>query len=564
MPAAIEQPSPSIKWVVFPDGCGALRRLIRSNGDKGMLLQFTEHQRAVDVRARALKFGFTRAGSDGAVQLMVPDGQATFTASELAAALDGRVTEMAREKLFSYPWTVDYSVPNLGKGLASPNSVEAWGLKLVGRNFAGEEVFLDSLERRFTKISSEDGNSSFAVELESSNPVRFLRAKSLSDVSAIAEGLVRMAESGTVREVDFERVLDAACQPLKPGEPGTDRGRADQIARWGMLKKIVDLSMDDDNSRRQYHRAMRVAENASGVIDTSADPGEGLFPSAGFLIFLRRLTRDAQEMEFGGSDRLAVAGPTLRGRGTSSLQLFDLTTATYDTVADRAANILSRRAESGMSVLLVAGTGRDEGVAALRQSVGLTYALEIVAGISPHVVSGRHDANPVVAFVVGERRPEISDSLPVAALRTFKVEGRGDLDELYIELLRSRRRIREWHLDIEEDSARTVEEREDNDRQRPYVALSKASHPFTMIAKSLEGATAKALREDNDRQRVGCDPERGAGGCNRHARSGGEKEPCVPFGGPDRCREGTKPCSSRKAVPQVGSACGLHHRECPN
>ncbi len=494
MPETGHLSSPTIRWVVFPDGCGALRRLIRSNGDKGLLLQFTEHARAGAVRERALQFGFTAVGSDGAVHLMVPDGKAGFTASELAAALDGQVLDMSREKLFSYPWTVDCSAPNLGKGQVSADASEGQNISCIGRNFAGEEVFADRFQRRFAKVSGEDGKSRLEIEARSGNPVRFLRARDLSDIPEIAEGLVRMAESGMVGEEDFERVLEAACQPLESGEPGVDRTPADRLARLEMLSKIVNLSMDDENSRRQYHHAMRVAENASAVIDSSEGHGEGLFPSSGFLIFLRRLTRDSEEMEFGGNERLAVAGPTLRGGSNPSLQLFDLTAANADSVVERAANILSRRAGEGQSVLLVSGTQRDKGVAAVRQSVGMAYAFEVVAELSPHVVSGRHDADPVVAFVVGERRPQPSDSLPVAALRTFKTESRGDLDSLYIELLRSRRRIREWHDDIEQERARATQEREDNERQRPYVALSSASPPFTMIAKSLEGATAKALR----------------------------------------------------------------------
>ncbi len=482
-----------IRWVVFDDNCAVLRRMVRSNGAKGVLLQFTSRGRHVEVRRRALEFGFLEFGDTGDLYLMAPNRPTKFDADAMANILGGVIHIMPRRKIESYPWTIDYTAPDKGKANSYRN-ITANRRKLIGANYRGESVFRDGKGNRSIRTRNEAGRTEYVGESASRNAALFLRAASVEDLPAIAAGLKAMAEKGTVSEADFRRVALAAIEPF-PGAANQEIA-LDPVPylRKELLRQVVDTTLEEDGSRSSYHRAMKLADNAQAVIG-SGEPGTGgLEPSSSLLIFLRRLCMTASGMEFSGNARLGLATPLLKTSRDASHQLYDLTKGASGNISERILNILAGRKEDGSSMLIVAGEANSPHAYATRSSVGRSYAIETVAEISSLVATGRHELDPVTLFMVGERRPAVSDGLPQAALRTFSVFGRDDLDRLYTEILRSRRKIRDWHRNMELAVERDRREREDNERQRPYLSLSQVTKPFTMIPKSLEGATAKALR----------------------------------------------------------------------
>ena len=285
-------------------------------------------------------------------------------------------------------------------------------------------------------------------------------------------------------------VAEAACEPLGGGDPTLDGTVVRNTLRIELLRQLVATVVEDGGSRKSYHRAMRLAEHTVEAVAESEKIG-GLCPTPNFLVFLRRLTLGAAEFEFSGNSRLEIATPALRAEGQPTHQLMDLTEAGAGS-AERAANALANRKADGLSILLVAGAASEKNAKSVRDALGRSYAFESVAEISSQVASGTIGGSPTVAFFVGERRPKTEVSLPEAARRTRYVVVLNDLDKLHTEMIRSRRRIAEWHRDMAGEVTADNEIAE-NTRQRPYVALSRVAPPVTMIPKSLEGATAKAL-----------------------------------------------------------------------
>ena len=471
------------RWVRFADECGFLRRMIRSDGQKGFVIRFTGQGNGDAVRKRAETFGFEAFENDGSVVLMVPSGRPDFTASELAQALGGETCIMSRREIFAFPWTIDYQKPNLGK--PEPEAADKSFQEYLGLNFNGIEVIRDLAGRRFLKWYDDQGNKVYRAEPSGGGGGEFMRAARASDCGSAAAGLLRMADSGTVLRQDFERVAAAACEAA---EGDFTPIQAEAAIAPELLRQIVDSASEEDASRASYHKAIRMAENSREIID-AAECAALFQPSGAFLIFLKRMAHDHSSVDFAGSDRLSVAAPTLREAG-AAFQLHDLTECGAGLVT-MASNILGRRPATGITIFIA---DPAEGIAtnSLRQAIGRTHAVETVANVSPLAATGHHQGAPIVTLVVGERRPKIEESLPAAAARTFEVEAPEDLDSLYLEILRSRRQIRKWHQTVAD--AEAVEHVAAQTRQRRYVPLSSSTQPFTMIPKALEAATAKALR----------------------------------------------------------------------
>ena len=471
--------SATVKWVVFSDGTARLRRIILPDERKGLLLQFGRTDRSGAVRERALAAGFRQAGESGNLVMMAPPSPTRFNAPKLAELLDGEIYDMPRDRIEAEPWTIDY------------RKVDR---KLIGRNFLDEEVYRTLTGVRLRKAIDRDGKAKLVHENSRSNPAEFLRAVDANGLNAIAAGILNSASRGVLDTESFRDVLELALEPLAGSARQMDRATAERVLREELLRQAVNLAVVDDKSRQSYHKAMRISENAAQVLNERLNGDAGFFPSAGFLIFLRRFTKGIKEVELAGSKRLAFGLPVLRSSGPAPLQVADLTVGDAGGIPERASNLLARRLPDGSSILVIEGNADSAIVEAVRFKLGLAYSVEVVAQVSPLVASGSHEGGATTLFFVGSRRPSVVEALPKAALRTFSVVGRDDLDELYTELLRSKKRIQDWDLGIAEQEAREAEEREDNDRQRPYVPISRASAPFTMISKSLEGGTAKALQ----------------------------------------------------------------------
>ncbi len=467
-----------VQWVKFANDSAVLKRVIFPTGSAGLLLTFGEGVAAAQIRARAVETGFTERPHDDAV-FCKPPSPSYLNAGILADLLGGEVFRIRREELTAPPWTVDHS-----------DQFQS-GLREIGLNFLGERVYRRVSGARLKRVIDAEGHFRHVAESESLAPVEFLRAVSDTQLPQIAAGLLKMAERGSIGKDELISVARFACEPVT-GPPRLDLVSAQESLRREFLRQIVASVVEDNGSREAYHRAMKLAEHAAEAVREPAS-FQGFAPTPGLLVFLRRLAPSTGDVDFSGNSRLEVAAPALRSEGRSTYQLLDLTGATQGGAAERAANALARRSDGGTSTLLVSGAADADAATAVRRTVGIAYAFQAVAEISQEVATGSHGNLPITAFIVGERRPKPEDSLPEAALRTFRVDVWSDLDKLHTELLRTRRRIAEWHRSIAEDTGGEAEYRE-NARQRPYVSLSRLSPPVTMIPRSLEGATAKALR----------------------------------------------------------------------
>ena len=481
-----------IRWVVFEDRCAVLRRMVRSSGAKGLLLQFTGRGRFEEVRRLALESGFKEFGDTGEVYLMAPDHPSKFDSDLLAKRLGGKIFIMTRQEIESYPWTIDYTAPDYGKSNSYINLKRREQPEFIGMNFQGRKVYRDGTGRRQLNATDESGTPNWIPEDGNTRSPEFLRAEGIDDLTRIAGGLVMLAERGSVSEGDFQRVAKAATEPMPGSEAEPAKAFPEQTLRFEFLKQIVNAALDENGSRKSYHKAMKLAENAQAAVSRSESGEAGLSPSANFLIFLRRLNIDAQEFQFSGNQRLELAAPLLRADAKPQNQLHDLTTGASSGIADKILGLLAERLDSGTSTFLLSGSADDPSISSARSAVGVRYAIETVAEIAPSVAVGRHDPEALTLFMIGERRPEVKESLPDAARRTFSVLTLNDLDRVHTEILRSRRRIREFHEDF--DKEETPQDADEDNRQRPYAPLSRVTEPFTKLPKSLDAATAKALR----------------------------------------------------------------------
>lgn len=461
-----------IAWVKFPKNNAILRHIIFPSGKTGLHIQFSDNKQGEELREAAIKFGFNVVEGERYLTYK-PTSPSSFNPEALAKKLGGKVIAIPKATLMKHPWTIDISRMKLG------------------RNFIDEVVFrYESGERSKQKINKE-GKVENVIETKDSDPTEFLRATKIEHLPRIATGLLKMAKHGTVDEDDLKSIADAACEPRSGTDRSLDSDEVEKILNQELLGQLVSSVVEDGGSRESYHQAMILAERSESAVRV-LDELKGLIPTPRFLVFLRRLTLGVQEIEFSGNSRLEMAAPALRSEGKVSHQLLDLTVGVKGGASERAANALAGRTDKGHSILLVEGSAESHNASAVRQSIGHAYAFEVVAEISPMVATGLHVGEPITAFIVGEKRPRLEESLPKAAQRTFKVEVWSDLDQLHTELLRNRRRIADWHLEISDNFVEI--ETEENTRQRPYVSLSQVSTSTTMIPKSLEGATAKALR----------------------------------------------------------------------
>ncbi len=486
MSQRIQSNNDNVEWVKFSHDVAILRRVVFPDKKTGLLLTFKDGEAGQNLRQRALDYGFQEIPNQIEV-IFRPPSPSLFTASMMAQNLDGQVFRIRRHKLTTTPWTVE--CPPTGQMDMIQSQQE------IGLNFLGERVFQSQDGKRSKRVTDSEGHNEAVFETETCNPAEFLRAPDETHLSQIAAGLLKMAEQGNVGKDSLAFIVQAACDSTDDSESCWDVNSAEEIVRVELLRQLVATVLADGGTRESYHRAMQLADRVSEAVKEPKEI-EGLAPTAGFLVFLRRLTMGAQDIEYSGNSRLELAAPTLRNQGQTSHQLLDLTGAAKGGVAERSANVLANRHKSGISILLTQGSADDDYIMAVRQALGRAYALEAVAEISQLVANGKYDGRPITVFIVGQRRPKVEESLPEAARRTFKVDTWHDLDQLHTELLRNRRRIAEWYRELSGQKTGDLHgtETDDDTRQRPYVALSSVAEPFTMIPRSLEGAIAKALR----------------------------------------------------------------------
>ena len=513
----IEKPArPDIvAWVDFADRSAALRRVIVPGNMKGLLLRTATGESGEKVREKALAFGFRELKTRGNLTMIFPDNRIPFSAKILAEALGGKIIPLARKALLEEPWTMNLSdrapkpaptlpvapgpeaeleQPPLIERPAAPQRIQPDPdtIQPIGLNMRSEEVVRDATGRFFRKVSLHDGRPFFVHEGEGEKPALFLRATRREDLEGIASALVVMAGRGTLHQADFDRVIDAAIEPGPQGQIDLPREEVARQLRENMLREISSIALENEAARDRFLYALRIANSAAFVLSRPSDADGLLSPSPALTAFLRRNVRGQLAVDFRGSDDMRMGMPRIFREG-SPLQFHDLGGISEDGLSAYVANVLARRPAEGSTVLRLSGVAGSDRIERLRSEIGRGYALEALAEIHAVVADGVQNGEPSILMFIGERRPEMLEALPQAAMRTFRVLTTEDLVNLERDIGRARSKIREYHDGVEADRAEEEDDRAENIRQKPYQPLSRVNEPFTMIPVALEGATTRAL-----------------------------------------------------------------------
>lgn len=489
-----------VNWVSFPGKEAALKRLLDPEGNPGLVLRVAEGAAGAEIANRAVAGGFSRRADGRTLTIVFERGKPPpLKVSQVAEMLGGELSPMPRARLMSADFTVNLHERAFRREAEeragdSPAAPDPGSVETIGLNMRGEEVVRDGRRRFLLRAAEDGGRSPYLPEEEGARLALYLRALKPEDLDGIAAGLLRMAERGSLRAPDLNRVLDASLEDGPGGRLDMARHDAFELLRGRMLRQISNAAIGSGGAdRADFHKALRLAANTGNAISRRTEPGRALRPSAALLALLRRLSRGRESVDFRGDPDLALALPRATSRD-AALQVHDLAGISPDGVSDYAMNALSRRPADGSSVFIAPPELPKEMFERLRSDLGLTYGLEVVAEIASGVADGAPDGRVYGAFFVGERRPEALGGLPRAALRSFDVASVDDLVALEREIARSRSRIREFNQGEVEAAAPEGEDgREENPRQRPYRPLSRAGEPFSMIPRALEGATSKAL-----------------------------------------------------------------------
>jgi hypothetical protein len=497
-----EAPRKAVKWITFPAREARMKRVVTGDGRTGLLLLVGAGDRGVQISRVAAEHGFTPTPSNPRV-LRYFKGQTdkAVRVPELAAALGAEVVEVSLDRVLSDEMTVKL-VPRAPRkeeraegevsSVPDPETVS-----VIGLNLRGEEVVRDATGRFFRRVNGEDGSAAFVHERDGGAPPLFLRALKPSDLDGVAAGLISMARQGTLHWDDLNRVLDAALEPGPRGRIELTREEAGELLRSAMLRQITAVAIESGADRAGFIRALRLSSSTDFVLSRPSGAGEPLRPSAATLSLLRRVTQGNDRVDFRGHADLGLALPRLREEG-AALQVLDLSDVSPEGRSAFALNALSRRPAEGASVLIAPGPADRDGNERLRSDLGRTYGVEVVAELSANVSDGVRGGSGATVFFFGDQRPEPLEALPQAALRIFRVATYEDLLNLEREVHRSRNRLRDFNRgEANLSEARAEDTREENVRQRPYMPLSRAGEPFTMIPIALEGATSRALQRVN-------------------------------------------------------------------
>lgn len=495
-----------VNWVTFPQKQALLKRLIDDKGNPGLILRVAENEAGAAVAKKAQENGFQMRASGNVLTMIFERGKPIpFKTSQIAEMIGGDITRVSREKLMSKDMVINLfkraprveekatdqtaqEAPKEEKIVPDPDSME-----ILGLNMRGEEVIRDRQGRFFRRVIEESGAHQFIHEAEGGQPALFMRARKPEDLNGIAAGIVRMGRRGTLHQKDFDRILDAILEEGPEGRLHMEREDASDLLREQILRQITNIAIDKEADRASFFQALRLSANTSYVISRATSEEEELRPGASMLSLFRRLARGHDRVDFRGSKDLSVALPRLMSED-ASLQVQDFSEVPANGMTDYAMNVLSRRPAEGNSVFILPDGIPDDHYERLRSEIGRNYGLEAVAEVASGVADGVRDGRTFKVIFVGERRPEVLESLPQAALRTFSVATDDDLVSLEREITRSRAQIRDFNRgDVEVNASEKDDEREENLRQRPYQPLSKVGEPFTMIPRALEGATSKAL-----------------------------------------------------------------------
>ena len=488
-----------VVWVEFPEKQAVMKRLVLPDGRKGIFVTTADTDAGRDVARRAEDFGLTRLKNGTSLRMFFENGRSSFKAKDFAEALGGRMMVLSYDDLLSEKWTIAISQRMIDKAQTPTRKAvepDPETVRRLGLNMRGDVVFADK-DGRYIQNAGADGALTYTFEDPALAASLFLRALRREDLPAIAAGIVAYARKSVLGQDVVDAYLDAALEAGPAGQIDIDRAEAAEVLRTEMIRQVTAVAIEGDARLENFTAALRLSSATNQVLAQPTAAGEALSPSMHFLSFMRRAARGVLSVDARVSRDLALVMPRNRS-DDAALQIHDLADA-GDNAGAYALNVLSRRAVDGRSIFILPGSATSDLAQRVRSDLGLSYAMDSVAEISPSVADGIQDAPHRTIFFVGDRRPEMLETLPQAVLRTVSVVTTDDLVTLEREIVRSRGRISDFHRGIEDAALETGNDnRAENERQRPYQPLSRAGAPFTMVPVALEGAIYGAL----DRLRV--------------------------------------------------------------
>jgi len=488
----ITNDNPPKRWFQFTGGKIDLYNVSRTNGGTGLLLRADDQDCLERLRQMAGEMGFLAIANQQTFYLPTRNKGWDRELRQLVREFGGKEINLASGdesnssiSLTEIEWD-EHQNPHLVDDRKPP------GLQYIGQNSHGIDIFNDFSGNRYSKKNNREGVPVLHLESRDHHHTYYLRAKSIEDSKTLAASILHMARDHSIRESDFRDLMSAALEreALEEGEPNETEFMA--AIKEELVEQLLQQAVENSGNRKSYHTAVRMAQHLGPLIETDPDSEEGLLPSINLLILLKRLTRQDKEIDYLGTGWLAKGLPRIYAKKNVQTQVYDLTTSRSEQLAERIANILGQREAEGRSLFFVSDEASSRPVGDIRHEIGKTYTFEIVAEIQPHVAIGNYGGDPTTLLIIGSKRVHVDQSVPEAVKRTFKVDGLNDLDRLYQEVLRSKKRIIEWEEEHQKPGV-GAEDLEENDRQRIYVPLSKVSKTYTMIPKALENSTTIAL-----------------------------------------------------------------------
>lgn len=494
----------SLKWVAFPGTSASLKLLSlppasqvgesKSKPRFGLFLDLGEDASS-EMREKALKFGFSRVKNTRAMRMFLKPGDAPKI-TEIATALGGKTINVSRENLLSSLYHIDMRkmkpkepVSGTEDKPQAPSVPDPDTLREIGLNRRGETVVRDDAGRFYIK-SASGSEPSYIAENERDPGDLFLRIRSPGDIPGIAAGLLNMAKVSVLRPGEFKFIVEAAIEEGPFGPPGKDGFTLDAKTASDRLLSEIQRQIIL-KARSGSPDVFRLCEHIQPAMDSRTAEGPADLSGVGLHAFIASVLSNRDDIHFEGpSDESPLKRLERPSSGPHSSQVIDFSSEQGD-LSSRAANIISRRKPDGVSVFLVRGGPGSLPVESLRDTLSLSHGLEMVATLAPNLTKGSSDGFDVTSVIVGEARPTPLDSVPDAALRNNEASSMSDLLGLTREVIRSRRKIREF---IDGNGPDLDDDREESSLYTPYISMSRSGAPFAMAPKTLMGAIGHAQK----------------------------------------------------------------------
>ena len=469
-----------VYWIKFLDDSCKLLRVSRVH-TYGLLLSFDSAESIYPKKETVLALGFREVPQQNS--FFLPYSNQNYTKEwfeKLASRLEGEFCSFSQGEINDL-YTIREPI--------SPHSLEHKWIKPLGINAKGQEIFNYVTGDRYCKMVSKEGTPYFIIETVNQPHTDFLRVASLEDCPALTAGILHLALKHSISHSELKLLITNALEPFQwdPNQPSESEVFAQVQSE--LVKQLLQFVVKNKGDRRSYHKAMQMTKNLGDVFETIHPNGEYIHPNIPFLIFLRRLTQNFTEVDYMGSEFMGEALPFIKTSNKTSLQCYDFTQTNKDGLTERVSNTLQKREGKGQSIFLFEKeTFKDS--EQFRHTIGKSYSFEIVALARPEVITNHISVKGYYIVIIGDKRKQIQEEIPAAVLRTHSLENADELDIIYQEILRSKRRVKEWEKSL--DGSEQLEY-EKNEPQRIYRPLSKIVKSQTMIPKALEASTIKAL-----------------------------------------------------------------------